>query len=44
MTSHKFNGLDINIKKFNSVYELTNIYNMNFDRLVVSAAVCYKSM
>ena len=44
MTSYKFSGLDINVKKINSVYELTNIYNMNFDRLVVSAALCYKSM
>ena len=44
MSSYKFNGLDINVKKFNSVYELTDIYNMDFDRLVVSAAVtCNKS-
>ena len=45
MSSYKFNGLDINVKKFNSVYELTDIYIMNFDRLVVSAAVtCNESM
>ena len=44
MSSYKFNGLDINVKKFNSVYELTDIYNTDFDRLVVSAAVtCNKS-
>ena len=44
MSSYKFNGLDINVKKFNSVYELTDIYIINFDRLVVSAAViCNKS-
>ena len=44
MSSCKFNGLDINVKKFNSVYELTDIYIINFDRLVVSAAViCNKS-
>ena len=44
MSSYKFNGLDINVKKFNSVYELTDIYIMNFGRLVVSAAVtCNKS-
>ena len=44
MSSYKFNGLDINVKKFNSVYELTDIYNMDVDRLVVSAAVtCNKS-
>ena len=44
MSQYKFNGLDINVKKFNSVYELTDIYNTDFDRLVVSAAVtCNKS-
>ena len=43
-SSSKFNGLDINVKKFNSVYELTDIHTMDFDRLVVSAAVtCNKS-
>ena len=26
MSSYKFNGLDINVKKFNGVYELTDIY------------------
>ena len=39
MSSYKFNGLDINVKNFNSVYELTDIHNMDFGGLVVSAAV-----
>ena len=44
MASYKFNGLDINVKKFNSVYELTDIHTMDFGRLLVSAAVtCNKS-
>ena len=44
MSSYKFNGLDINVKKFNSAYELQISIFMNFDRLVVSAAVtCSKS-
>ena len=44
MPSYNFNDLDINVKKFNSVYELTDIHTMDFDRLVVSAAVaCSKS-
>ena len=44
MSSYKFTGLDVNLKKFNSVYELTDIHTMDFDRLVVSAAAaCNKS-
>ena len=43
-SSYKFNGVDINVKKINSVYELADIHTMDFDRLVVSAAVtCNKS-
>ena len=38
MSSYNFNGLDINVKKFNSVYELTDIHTMDFDSLVVGAA------
>ena len=38
MSSYKFNGLDINVKNFNSVYELTDIHTMDFGGLVVSAA------
>ena len=41
MSSYNFNGLDINVKKFNSVYELTDIHTMDFDRLVVGAAITY---
>ena len=44
MPSHKFNGLDVHVKKLNSVYELTDIHTMHFGRLLVSAAVlCNKS-
>ena len=44
MSSYKFNGLDIDVKKSNSAYELIDIYNTDFDRLVVSAAItCNKS-
>ena len=39
MSSYKFNGIDINVKKFNSVYELTDIHTRDLGRLVVSAAV-----
>ena len=39
MSSYKFNGLDIKVKKFNSVSELTDIHPMDFDRLVVNSIV-----
>ena len=39
--SYKFYGRAINLKSFNSVYQLTNFSDINLKRVVLSAPVIY---
>ena len=41
MPSYKFDGRDINVKSFNTVYVLTNISNVDLKRVVLSAPVIF---
>ena len=44
MASYIFDGRDINVKSFNAVHELTDIFDIDLDRVILSApAICNKS-
>ena len=44
MASYIFDGKDVNVKIFNNVYELTNIFDIGLDRVILSAPViCNKN-
>ena len=44
MVSYKFDGKDVNVKRFNDVYELTDIFDFDLDRGILSAPVtCNKN-
>ena len=44
MASYIFDGRDINVKSVNAVYELTNIFDIDLDRVILSALVkCNKN-
>lgn len=41
MSSYKFDGREINVKSFNTVYVLTNISNVDLKRTVLNATVIF---
>ena len=42
--SYIFDGSDIDVKSFSTIYELTNIFDIDLDRLILSAPViCNKN-
>ena len=44
MVSYIFDGKDVNVKSFNAVYELTNNFDTDLDRVILSAPViCNKN-
>ena len=44
MACYIFDGRDINVKSFNAVYELTDIFDIDLDRVILSALVkCNKN-
>ena len=44
MASYIFDGRDINVKSFNAVHELTDIFDIDLDRVIISApAICNKN-
>ena len=45
MASYIFDGKDVNVKSFNTVYDLTDIFDNDLDRVILSAPViCNKTM
>ena len=44
MASYIFDGKDVNVKSFNTVYDLTDIFDIDLDRVIFSAPViCNKN-
>ena len=44
MASYIFDGKDINVKSFNVVYEWTDIFDIDLDRMILSAPmICNKN-
>ena len=44
MSSYIFDRKDVNVKSFNAVYELTDIFDIDLDRVILSAPViCNKN-
>ena len=44
MASYIFNGKDVNVKSFNAVYELIDIFDVDLDRVILSAPdMCNKN-
>ena len=44
MASYIFDGKDVNVKSFNTVYDLTDIFDNDLDRVILSAPViCNKN-
>ena len=41
MASYIFGGKDINVKSFNAVYEWTDIFDIDLDRMILSAPVIW---
>ena len=41
MASNIFDGRDINVKSFNALYGLTDIFDIDIDRVILSAPVIY---
>ena len=44
MASYILDGKDVNVKRFNVVYELTDIFDIDLDRVILSVPViCNKN-
>ena len=41
MASYIFDGKDVNVKSFNTVYDLTDIFDNDLDRVILSAPVIW---